>query len=138
MAKQHLDSYNIDRGSYKLFDGSGLSRYNLITPRTLNQIYIHAQKRPYAEAFFSALPIMGVNGTMKARLYAPQVHAKSGTMTYHKSLAGYVTLNNNELLYFSIILNNYDPREGDPTASEAIDEILNLILMEYNSSTSKG
>ncbi|MEP6924487.1 MAG: D-alanyl-D-alanine carboxypeptidase/D-alanyl-D-alanine-endopeptidase, partial [Pyrinomonadaceae bacterium] len=77
------------------FDGSGLSRHNLITPSATVQLYSFMSKHRFASAFQAALPIGGVDGTLKSRFQntpaVNNVHAKTGTIDQVSSLSGYLT-----------------------------------------------
>jgi len=89
-------------------DGSGLSRYNLITPAQMIRVLdfaFHHHGTNYE--FISALPVAGVDGTLKHRLYnvAWKVRAKTGTMTGVVALAGYAINRDKEPLAFVIIVN---------------------------------
>ena len=65
----------------------------------------------YSTPFLSALPISGVNGTMKERLYGNRllgkVRAKTGTMQGVSSLTGFLMTRRHEVISFAIIV-NYD------------------------------
>ena len=91
-------------------DGSGLSRYNLVSPEQmvylLDQVY---QKTGVSSEFMAALPISGTDGTLSHRMSAPgyrgKVKAKTGTMANVTSLSGYVFTKQKKVLAFSIIVN---------------------------------
>ncbi len=97
-----------------MVDGSGLSRFNLITPQETAQLLLNMARSPYAEAFYNSLAIPGDEGTLKARrketsaITLINIKAKTGTMTHVRSLSGYVTSKNGELLAFSFLCNNYN------------------------------
>lgn len=92
----------------KILDGSGLSPSNQTSPSQLMQVldfaFHHATTN---DAFISALPIAGVDGTLKHRLgnIARKVRAKTGTISGVVSLAGYVMTADNEILAFVIMVN---------------------------------
>jgi PBP4 family serine-type D-alanyl-D-alanine carboxypeptidase len=93
-------------------DGSGLSRYNMVTPRAVNGLLSAAEKLPGAEAFWNALPIAGVDGTMRNRskgtLAENNARAKSGTFSIVSCLSGYVTTKDKQRLSV-VILTNFVP-----------------------------
>lgn len=99
---------DIDNWRLNLIDGSGLSRYNQVTPAQMLQLLdftYHNDKTNYE--FISALPIAGVDGTLKRRMHniAWKVRAKTGTMKGVVSLAGYAMSADKEPFAFVIIVN---------------------------------
>lgn len=91
-----------------IVDGSGLSRNNQITPFQMMQVLdfaYHDQLTNYD--FISALPIAGIDGTLKNRMknIAWKVRAKTGTMSGVVALAGYAITKDKEPLAFVIIIN---------------------------------
>jgi len=95
-----------------LADGSGLSRYNLITPHQTVQLlqFLHS-RFPFSYEFIAALPIAGRDGTLQRRLKKPSqqdlLRAKTGTMKGIISLSGYLYTANGHTLAFAIYINNY-------------------------------
>lgn len=92
----------------RILDGSGLSPNNLATPTQLMQVLEYAYHHdPINDEFISALPISGVDGTLKHRManIIRRVRAKTGTISGVVSLAGYVTSSNKEPLAFVIMVN---------------------------------
>jgi D-alanyl-D-alanine carboxypeptidase/D-alanyl-D-alanine-endopeptidase (penicillin-binding protein 4) len=106
-----------DRGSLNLsnmvmVDGSGLSRYNLVSPWQISQLLTAAYRdNSLATPFISSLPIGGINGTLKHRMgtrdMIGRVRAKTGTMKGVSSLSGYIQTTNQDVLVFSIIVNDF-------------------------------
>ena len=92
-------------------DGSGLSRHDYITANGTLQLLTYMSRHRYASVFRDALPIAGVDGTLRTRMRgtpaAGNLRAKTGTINAVASLSGYVTTASGEHLVFSIILNNY-------------------------------
>jgi len=106
--KQMVARAGVDSVQYRVADGSGLSLYNYLTPELLVRVLRYAYlKRDVMAALYPALPVAGVDGTLKKRMtegYAFQnVHAKTGTVSGITSLAGYCRSYNNHLLAFCII-----------------------------------
>lgn len=102
---------NVDINNMNVLDGSGLSRYNQITPAQALQVLEFAYHNgPTNYEFISALPVAGVDGTLKHRLYntAWKVRAKTGTMAGVNSLAGYAITRDKEPLAFVIIVNGHN------------------------------
>ncbi len=98
-------------------DGSGLSRHNLITADATMRLLVYMSRHRFASAFREALPIAGVDGTLKNRLKgtpaAGNLRAKTGTINTVATLSGYVTSAAGERLVFSILLNNYPEAPGE-------------------------
>jgi D-alanyl-D-alanine carboxypeptidase/D-alanyl-D-alanine-endopeptidase (penicillin-binding protein 4) len=92
----------------RILDGSGLSPSNITTPSQLMQVLDFAfHHAPTNDAFISALPIAGVDGTLKHRMgnIARRVRAKTGTISGVVSLAGYVMTADKEVFAFVIMVN---------------------------------
>ena len=92
-------------------DGSGLSRYDYVSPRTLVRILAAVRRNPAFNAYYDALPIAGVDGTLRNRMKDTpaqgNMHAKTGTVALARSLSGYVTTADGHMLIFSFLCNNY-------------------------------
>jgi D-alanyl-D-alanine carboxypeptidase/D-alanyl-D-alanine-endopeptidase (penicillin-binding protein 4) len=104
----------IESEGLRFTDGSGLSRYNMITPRATVQLLAEVEKLPDAEVFWDALPIAGVDGTLRNRMRGTaqnpnfaqgNVHAKTGSFSIVSTLSGYVTTRNGHRLAVSILTN---------------------------------
>jgi D-alanyl-D-alanine carboxypeptidase/D-alanyl-D-alanine-endopeptidase (penicillin-binding protein 4) len=94
-----------------LVDGSGLSRYDLLTPaQTVSLLNFLFYRFPLSYEYIAALPISGRDGTLQKRLKKPHqqdlVRAKTGTMTGVVSLSGYLYTANAHTLAFAIFINN--------------------------------
>lgn len=91
-----------------ILDGSGLSRDNQITPAQMMQVLDYAFHNTATNYdFISALPIAGIDGTLKHRMknIAWKVRAKTGSMSGVVALAGYAITKDKEPLAFVIIIN---------------------------------
>ncbi len=91
-------------------DGSGLSRYNLVSPDEMVVLLSNVYKNErVANEFIAALPVSGVNGTLKDRMVDQnakgKVKAKTGTMANVTALSGYIYTLQNNVLAFSILIN---------------------------------
>lgn len=90
-------------------DGSGLSRYNLFSPRdmvfVLDKLYGDFPK----DRLFNIFAVGGKTGTLKSNYggTVPYVYAKSGTLSNNYSLSGYLITNSGRLLIFSLMNNHY-------------------------------
>jgi D-alanyl-D-alanine carboxypeptidase/D-alanyl-D-alanine-endopeptidase (penicillin-binding protein 4) len=92
-------------------DGSGLARYDYVSPRTLVRILDAMRRAPTFPAFYDALPIAGVDGTLRNRMKGTpaenNAHAKTGSVALARSLSGYVTTSDHHMLIFSVLANNW-------------------------------
>jgi D-alanyl-D-alanine carboxypeptidase/D-alanyl-D-alanine-endopeptidase (penicillin-binding protein 4) len=109
--KGFLKSAGIRPESLVLSDGSGLSRNDMITADASVELLSFMSRHRYASVFRDALPIAGVDGTLRNRLKNTvaenNLRAKTGSLSSAASLAGYVTTVAGEHLAFSIMVNNY-------------------------------
>ena len=110
---------------WALADGSGMSGFDLLTPRGLVALLAAMDRHPCAAAFRDSLPVAGVDGTLETRMKgtpaAGRLVAKTGTMHLARALAGYVTTVRGQRLAFAIVVNNHEGRGREATA--AIDDI---------------
>ena len=114
---------------YRIADGSGLSLYNYVTPELMVRLLRYAYlKRDIMAALYPALPVAGVDGTLKKRMKGGpaqgNVHAKTGTLSAISSLAGYCRAANQHLLAFCIInqgiMKNAEGRDFQDKVCEAL------------------
>ncbi len=106
-----FQSLGVDTQSIALVDGCGVGRRNFVTARAVGQLLVGMAKRPDFKAYYDALPIAGVDGTLKSRMAgtraAGNVHAKTGTLSQARALSGYVTGPHGGLYAFSLLMNNF-------------------------------
>ena len=103
-------SESIPIGHFRLSDGSGLSRYNRMTPNQFEEILSYAYQHPKIyQILMEALAQPGEEGTMQKRhaLEGTGVHAKTGSMTSIQSLAGFIPGPSGETLGFVIMANDF-------------------------------
>ena len=87
-------------------DGSGLSRYNLFTPRTIVNVLEKIYLKIPEERIFRIFPTGKKSGTIKNN-YAPYVHAKTGTLSNKHCLSGYIKTKKRKTLIFSFMHKDY-------------------------------
>lgn len=129
LVKQRLTELGIDPQAYRISDGSGLSRHNLVAPAALTQLLSRMATMPEAKLFRDSLPVAGVSGTLKNRLKGTvaqgNVRAKTGSMSGINTLAGYINPPQYSPLVFSIMLNQHDTSTAK--MSKIVDEIVLLL-----------
>lgn len=109
------------------YDGSGLSRHNLITPSSVVQLYTYMAKQSrYSQAWRDSLTIGGVDGTLRNRFRGTRannnVRGKTGTIDQVSALSGYVKTAAGEELVFSMVVNGV-PQTS--TRTGILDEMVN-------------
>lgn len=96
-----------------LYDGSGVSRYNLVSPEgTVALLKAATKYRSIADS----LPVGGKDGTLAGRKLPRRIHAKTGSLTGVQALAGY-----DDGEPFAIYI-NHGPT-GEQEMIDAIDRI---------------
>ncbi len=100
-------------------DGSGLSRYNLVTPQqTISLLMFLYQRFPLAYEYIAALPVSGRDGTLQKRFKTPEqqgfIRAKTGTLTGMNSLSGYMYTTNGHTLAFALFINRLPGSNAGP------------------------
>ena len=106
-----LNNAGIAGDDYAFYDGSGLSRQNLVTPHAVVELLHFAATQPWGQEFRDSLPAAGVDGSLADRCknLDPQAHvyAKTGSLGGVKTLSGYVVTAKGEQIAFSILTNNF-------------------------------
>ncbi len=108
IVRQLITRLGLNASRYRLADGSGLSLYNYLSPELEVKFLRYAfENQNIYNHLLPALPIAGVDGTLKKRMRSQftrgNVHAKTGTVEGIVSLCGYCTAANGHRLCFSII-----------------------------------
>jgi D-alanyl-D-alanine carboxypeptidase/D-alanyl-D-alanine-endopeptidase (penicillin-binding protein 4) len=129
VVRAFLREAGVDASELSLSDGSGLSRDDLVTTEATLQLLTYMRRHRYGNAFRDALPIAGVDGTIRNRMKGTpaqnNVRAKTGELRSASSLSGFVTTAAGEELVFSIMVNNYPDGVNPP--SVCIDPIAVLL-----------
>ncbi len=116
-------------------DGSGLSRYNLFTPRSYVEILrkIYAEVAPDAQGearLFNLLPQPGVSGTLaNVKVYPATLYAKTGSLSNNHNLSGYLVTKSGKRLVFSFMNNHYTMPIG--TVREEMGKVLTELYENY-------
>ena len=94
------------------FDGSGVSRYNMLTPRTLIAVLKKIHETLGWKKIDTYFPKTGISGTLKAYKTLREVYAKTGTLRHNHNLSGYWKSTKGNVYVFSIMVNHFTaPKE---------------------------
>ncbi|MBZ0203470.1 MAG: D-alanyl-D-alanine carboxypeptidase/D-alanyl-D-alanine-endopeptidase [Ignavibacteria bacterium] len=113
-----LTELGIDRYSYEVLEGSGLTRYNKVNA----ELYMKLLKYMYDDRFtfdyfMNSLSIAGKDGTLRKRMIGTEaegnVYAKTGTLNSVSALSGYTIDKDNEILIFYIVMNGFGGNATD-------------------------
>lgn len=102
-----LQKLNVDLTKATIVDGSGLSRYNVLTVNQFDDFLSALYHLPDFDKFLPMFATPNEDGTLEKRFSNMNIFAKTGTMTGISSLVGYVFDKDNIAYSFVIVLNNY-------------------------------
>jgi D-alanyl-D-alanine carboxypeptidase/D-alanyl-D-alanine-endopeptidase (penicillin-binding protein 4) len=121
-----LNNAGVPAEEYVFYDGSGLSRQNLVTPHAVVELLRYASAQPWGSEFRDSLPIAGKDGSLADRFKdldpAAQVYGKTGSLGGVKTLSGYAVTSKGEQIGFSILANNFSL--PGKRVNEVIDSIV--------------
>lgn len=112
-------------------DGSGLSRYNLVTPQSVIDLWKKLYENVPQERLFALLATGGVSGTLKNAYKAeiPYVFGKTGTLRNNHNLSGFVRTKSGKILIFSFMNNAFTQPTAEIRAE--MERILRYIYEKY-------
>jgi D-alanyl-D-alanine carboxypeptidase/D-alanyl-D-alanine-endopeptidase (penicillin-binding protein 4) len=125
-----LDEIGVPREAYRLRDGSGLSRLNLVTPAAVMALLRYMYASSERENWLSLLPVGGLDGTLSHRLgagpAAGRIQAKTGTLSHVMALSGYAHRGAVAPVAFAILVNNF--RGPSSEIRGAVDRICTALF----------
>jgi D-alanyl-D-alanine carboxypeptidase/D-alanyl-D-alanine-endopeptidase (penicillin-binding protein 4) len=127
--RQFLVNCGVSDDDFFLYDGSGMSPKDEISPRALTQLLSYASRQFWGVGWRQTFPVAGVDGTLDHRFQnSPlkgKLWAKTGTLSEVDTLSGYLTTASGKLLAFSIMMNGHRP--ASHAEEQAIDRIAEAI-----------
>lgn len=115
--KDILKKHGFDMKGILLDDGSGLSRKNRVSADALVRILRLMYESEYRKTFLRSLAVPGDQyGTLRKYLRGEKlqgvIYGKSGYISRVKALSGYAVRDDGNVLVFSFLVNNYNPKSG--------------------------
>ncbi len=128
--KELLSKAGLDSSNLILYDGSGLSRDNKLTAKTLTSLLNKAKDADFYQLYKASLPQAGRSGSLASMLKGTEaegrVFAKSGSFKGVRSYAGYIESPEKQYS-FAMIIN--DKGKTGYQMKKALEELM-LILYE--------
>ncbi len=129
--REYMLHAGLDANDFVLYDGSGLSTHDLVTPRALTRFLGFAAAQPWFLDWRGTLPEGGADGTLGARfknLRGGRIFAKTGTLGESRALSGYLTSAAGRTLIFSVMVDTHIP--GTSADRAIMDRIVEAIAAQ--------
>jgi serine-type D-Ala-D-Ala carboxypeptidase/endopeptidase (penicillin-binding protein 4) len=122
-ARQMIEKFattvvGIPKGDVHPFDGSGLSRHDLVTTHAVTKLLAWANAQPTSFLWRQALAQPGKKGTLENRLVGLNFQGKTGTLDMCVALSGYIHTTAGKDLIASVIINEYACSDDDARSIE--------------------
>jgi serine-type D-Ala-D-Ala carboxypeptidase/endopeptidase (penicillin-binding protein 4) len=122
-----LEGKGIDAPELSIENGSGLSRSERISPRTMGRMLVAVYQSPTMPEFVASLSLVGYDGTMRKRLgnhtVAGRAHIKTGLLDDVRAIAGYVLAASGKRYVVVCMINHLNAQRGN----EAQDALLQWV-----------
>lgn len=131
--KSVMSGIGVNSEGLKVRDGSGLSKANRLSARTVVELLMAIRNDPKFSSIYDGLPIAGETGTLvkrftRAESAIGQVRAKTGWVNRSVTLAGYVKSGEKEYA-FAILADGITPTlQSRNRARTAMDKLLETIV----------
>ncbi|MDQ7816043.1 MAG: D-alanyl-D-alanine carboxypeptidase/D-alanyl-D-alanine-endopeptidase [Melioribacteraceae bacterium] len=129
VVEEVLAGFGIKPDTYAYVDGSGLTRYDYISPNQVIKILKGMKQSKERDIWLDLFPIAGIDGTLRLRMKGTRaegnVRAKTGTISNVRGLSGYLTTENGEEIVFSFLVNGH-LRSGLDT-EKITDSVLEIL-----------
>ncbi len=107
--------------SIEWVDGSGISRYNMITSRTLIAVLKKIHDKVGFQNIKNYFPKGSLSGTLK-QYDLKNIYAKTGTLRHNHNLSGYWVSPNENIYVFSVMVNHFTSSKNE--VRNAISQLL--------------
>ena len=109
-------------------DGSGVSRYNMITPRTLVAVLKKIHDNLDFQNIKKYFPKGALSGTLK-KYDLKNIYAKTGTLRHNHNLSGYWVSPNEKIYVFSVMVNHHTSSKSE--VRNAISQLLHKFQKRF-------
>jgi len=112
-----------------IFDGSGVSIYDRLSPRTLVRVFQVDWRSPNRDAILAALPLAGVRGTIRNAFAGMpargRTYAKDGNRLFASALSGYLMPLHHGTVTFAFMVDDWTGDDDD------LDRFEGLLLSRF-------
>ena len=134
LEKQIIKELGVNTNGMRIFDGSGLTRKNGVSPLFLSDVLGAMAKTDYADEYASYFPVAGKDGTMRSfnfkSLKKNRLALKTGTVNGVRCYAGYlIDRNGTPLCSVVVMLNHITCNVSE--AKAAVEKYISGILKSY-------
>ena len=134
LEKQIIKELGVNTNGMRIFDGSGLTRKNGVSPLFLSDVLGAMAKTDYADEYASYFPVAGMDGTMRSfnfkSLKKNRLALKTGTVNGVRCYAGYlIDRNGTPLCSVVVMLNHITCNVSE--AKAAVEKYISGILKSY-------
>ncbi len=126
------DTIQLNLSEQRLSDGSGQSRYNLVTPMLIADLLYAMYHDPLFNVFYGSLSVSGKTGSLSGRLKTKdltgRVVAKTGSAIGTSALSGYLTGNSGKPYLFVIVINQ--ATKDSAVLKDFEDKLCQILIQE--------
>jgi D-alanyl-D-alanine carboxypeptidase/D-alanyl-D-alanine-endopeptidase (penicillin-binding protein 4) len=123
-----LRGIGVPDNQFRLDDGCGLSKDNVISPRAITTVLAHEFHGKNKDQFLVSLSTAGIDGTLEDRFKGSdlrgRVSGKSGFVNGVRSLSGYLKAKDGQYYAFAILMNKIP---DDPMAKILQEKIVKAV-----------
>jgi D-alanyl-D-alanine carboxypeptidase/D-alanyl-D-alanine-endopeptidase (penicillin-binding protein 4) len=128
-----LAGWGAGTGTVAVGDGSGLTRYNLVSAATVDLVLSKMFAAPiHREPWLAAMPVAGQDGTLLRRMKGTaaegRVFAKTGSIAYVRALSGHARALDDAWIQFTVLANNFAGPGAVAEIDRATDQIVTLLV----------